>query len=374
MSRTGARQKALVSQVWQCEVAVFMLCSTAFASTRLNTTDGGAVAAPAETGRRLSTVRLAPVDGSSDEAVQIQSAAARAKDLASAGELADDGLAQVGLLLEAVNTTLALELEPFCTRRILALDPPPGVDAASVGEAMDRAKAWLSTVETKVGSARDSDGALPPTWGELGRRASTLAAFAAAERAFLLAQEGEEATRERRQVASLLSAALEDDDARIAAAANLWLACVRSEDESNARALSTLELPLAEPAKRTLPHAFFSRLVKCRLLATRGHPAAAVSILQQLEDRSLDWFTNDTDRANAERAAALVRWQVLDSWSGRLAAGANDDERRWCDEAKERIRREHFDKAEPTVLRLRPAVPFLGREAAAGGGETHGER
>lgn len=336
----------------------------AVASTRLDVPEAGAAAADGDARRPLGEIRLAVIDGSSDESAQVRAAAARAKDLASAGERAEESLAQVELLLEAVNTTLALETEPFSTRRILALDPPAGVNAADVGESLDRAHSWLAMVEQRVTGARDADGALPPSWNELHRRTTTLRAFAAAERTFLVPQDGADGTRERRQAASLLSPSLEDDDPRISAAASLWLACIRGDEEGAGSTYSSFELPLSEPTKGSLPHAFFGRLVTCRRLATRGHPAAAISLLQQLEDRSLDWFSNDKDRADGERAAALVRWQVLDAWQRKLAEGADDDERRWCQEAKERIRREHFDKSEPTVLRLHPAVPWLGRTPA----------
>ena len=108
-----------------------------------------------------------------------------------------------------------------------------------------------------------------------------------------------------------------------------------------------------------MPYAFFSRLLRCRLLADQGGWAVALTLLMQVEERCNDWFSDDIDRDRALRTCALVRIQILGVWRERLPSDTAEDERKWCDDRISRLRGERFGDDDTTVLRLSPAVPVL---------------
>ena len=186
-----------------------------------------------------------------------------------------------------------------------------------------------------------------------------LAAFSAAQRAYITSDEPGESSMSPRRAASRLSSLLEDSDPQVAAAANLWQACLRSLEADPSRALAVLDLVLDDPSPKQLPYAFFARLLRCRLIAARGGFTASLALLLQMEPRLDKWIPSDADRATALRATALVEIQILRQWYDHLDASTQIAERRWCAERIDALRTERFGGSNATVFRLKNAVPLM---------------
>jgi hypothetical protein len=310
-------------------------------------------------------VRLSPISGFEDDTAHLASISSRVAELVQQAEQANDRDAGVELRLAAANLILAHELEPACTRRLLGLtDGAVDGDPARLVAALDRADALINDAQA---SLRDGDSPAPvraddPRDGrleELARKASTLRAFGHALRAYLLTTDDPETNRQARRAASGLSAVLEDRDPQVAAAAAFWQACLRAGETDVTAAMSVLDMPLADPASNAMPYAFFSRLVRCRLLAIRGGPAVGLGMLVQMEERCNDWFTTPSDRQDALRTCAWIRLVILRDWYDRLLPDGRNDELAWCADQAERLRAEHFKDDSPTVRRVSPAIPII---------------
>jgi hypothetical protein len=322
-------------------------------------------------------VRLAPIEGFDDDASYVRSTATRVNEIGmQVGETVDLPT-RADLILAAVNLILARELEPSCTGRLLG---PLGEELPSsedqVREAFGRADAMLVEANTTLEEVRDL--AEPPgDWiAEATHRLDTLGAFAHALKAYLLPGEGPDAKEAARRAASRLAVLLEDDRPQVTAAAALWQASLRAREADPSRAMSVLGLALSRPRQGTLPFAFFARLLRCRILASRGGHAVALALLTQLEDRSVIWMARETDRANALRAITLVEIQVLRDWYARLPGPPDSPQRRWCVDRVKTLIDEHFSEDGSTVFRLTAAIPIVAVPEDAGRREPeapHGE-
>ncbi len=309
---------------------------------------------------KIPTVRLATMEGFDDDAAYVQSMADRAADLAEQAEQSTDPSTRASLLMAAANVTLAHELEPICSAELLHLpDSPDDREEARVSAALDRADDWIGRAK-KIIEGIDHDPEKEKTSRrELQRRREILDAFAQAFRAYLIPGDAREAAGADRRATSRLSVLLEDDDPQVVTAATLWQACLRARQPNLDRALAMLDRALADPPGRSLPYAFFERLLRCRLLARRGGHATALALLAQIEDLSTEWMGNDADRADALRTLALLNTQILADWHDRMSQADQSAERAWCSRRIEAIRAEHFGDENNTVLRLSPAVPLV---------------
>ncbi len=169
-----------------------------------------------------------------------------------------------------------------------------------------------------------------------------------------------------RRAASRLAVLLEDDRPQVAAAAALWQASLRARESDPSRAMSVLGLVLSRPRQGTLPFAFFARLLRCRILASRGGHAVALALLTQLEDRSDIWMAREADRTNALRAITLVEIQVLRDWYARLPGPPDSPQRQWCVDRVKTLIDEHFSEDGSTVFRLTAAIPIVAVPEDAG--------
>ncbi len=201
------------------------------------------------------------------------------------------------------------------------------------------------------------------------QRLQTLRAFATGLRAYLLSGADEDGARDLRRAVSLLAPLLEDRRRSVAAAANLWQACLRSRSSQPARALSTLDPALADPPADSMPHAYFARLLRCRLVASGGGAAAALALLMQMEERCNDWLTSERERDDATRAAQFIRLQVMADWYHQLPETDGNHLRRWCADRITELINERFAQNGDTVLRLTPVIPIIARPPAEHAGK-----
>ncbi len=308
-------------------------------------------------------VQLAPMPGFDDDAAYLRSVGDRVDELVKSAEGAagaGNETRRVGFLLAAVNVILAHQLEPSCTRAVLRLPRDQNqLDLATVQGGLDRADTLLARAQRTLQSVRESEGADVEWLREAAHRVKTLRAFGSALGAFLASGSADVDERGVRRAASLLSPLLEDRRRGVAAAATFWQASLRSLDADPARALSVLDLALADPHTAPIHYALFARLLRCRIIADRGGAAAALALLMQLEERIDEWITDETRRDLAVRTAQLVRLQILTAWRERLSPTDAVDERRWCADRFRALATDRFGEERNHVLRLTPAVPII---------------
>ncbi len=298
--------------------------------------------------------RLATIAGASAEGLTPDQVAARVATLEERGRDASSGLAKSEFFLAAANLILSRELEPICTDRFLKI---ARTDAAAKTA---QARSSLDRVDSLIGEARAALEAGAERSAELTRQADALTAFATAIRAYLELEADPDPTRTPRRAASGLSGWLEHDNPKIAAAAAFWQACLRSLEPAPASALAVLDPSSADPTPDGPRYGFFSRLLRCRLLAQRGSESLALGLLMQIEERVNEWFKVEADRLDAFRTIAWTQLRILQGWHDRLAEPTQAEERTWCDERMKRVQDEWLPKiGEATVLRLMDAVPLI---------------
>jgi len=309
---------------------------------------------------------LAPQPGFADAAAFLASVTSRVAELQEqAGEEAD-AVRKTGFLLAAANLILAEQLEPSCSRKFLQLDNPQHDDDALVAAALDRVDAMLVEAEALLlTEQKDSMNENPPPTDQpkdLNRIVVTLKAFAQALRAYLILEADSDSSRVARRAASGLSIILEDDNPQIAAAAAFWQATLRAMEPDPTPALDILDRAIVDLPIDAPRFGFFSRLLRCRLVAARGGPAAALALLMQVEERADGWFKADPDRAEALRSCSWLRLRILQDWQDRMDATTHANERAWCGSRIDTLRAERFsDASGVTVLRLNQAIPIIAR-------------
>ncbi len=311
-------------------------------------------------GSQQPAVRLAPMPGFDNNTAYARSIAARVEELTSQASQADDLTRRVDLLAASANLVLAHQLEPACTHTLLQLrrDEEVFQEAASRA-ALDRADKLITEAHDALRKLDDRND-LPDGWlAQSKRNLETLEVFALGLRAYLLPGASDEAVRGVRRAVSRLAPLLEDQSPAVTAAANLWQACLKSRGSDPARALSVLGPALADPPRESMPYAFFARLQRCRLIAKRGGPAAALALLMQIEEHCDDWLTDNTARDDAMRATQLVRIQILIDWHDHLNASSKAAERKWCADRIKALVADRFAEGSETVLRLTPAIPII---------------
>ncbi len=360
-------------------------------------------------------LRIAPPEGHQSTAAFRQWVSSEHERLKTLAEQAGTPFEQAELQASIAAHLLAHSLVEVATCRVLSIElnectipPNDGTGQAPIAEmeissnlakveaSLARAVNALATIDTGPEVKAPEDDEAPeqpgapsrsPAIEELRQRIEIIGAFARAIRAAMLDSEtvpatpggiapldpaspglgGNSRSDAARVAASGLSPLRENPDPAISAAAGLWQAVLRSNEDDKRAALAILGTATAEPKPGTLPYEFFGKLLRCRLIAERGSPAAALALLLQIEERCDGWFKGDA-RFQAVRTCAAVRMRILRLWSDRLKPEGNDDDRRWCDEQIAEIASDL--SAQSSLLPLSPAIPLDIRLVDSNGGET----
>ena len=251
----------------------------------------------------LPSVHLAPIGELADVAAYVQAVVGRVDRLVRQAEEAADPMIRADLLLAAANRILAYQLEPACTREFLGITGKrAAADEDALRTALDRADALIGRAQTDLPVILDGDASSSGDLRQTKYHLETLQAFSAALRAYLLARNGADPgsnppaapdlpeTASARRAALKLSVLLEDPNGQVAAAAAFWQACLRSRAQDVTRVMFLLPPALSNPPGKALPFAFFSKLLRCRLLASSGGHAGALALLAQIEERCDDWL------------------------------------------------------------------------------------
>ncbi|MCO6437656.1 MAG: hypothetical protein J5J06_11250 [Phycisphaerae bacterium] len=302
----------------------------------------------------LPRPKLVPL-GKSDESTYRHDTLAEIDDLLRRANGTADVTDRLDLSLTAANRILGLALEPAVTARFYELPDDLGLDAAKTSQLLTQAEGVLEEVGRALGE-KESASSLPvDVSSRLQRRQRILAAFAGALHAYLAPGEGD--PREvNRQAAVQLSVLLEEFDPVVPAAAGFWQAILRTREGDLEGAMLVLPLALSEPNRRQLPWDYFSRLLRCRVIARNGGYPTAIALLTQVEERCDRWLP--PDNAEAGRNAAIwFQLLTLREWSEKLPGDSS--EREWC--ARQIRELADMDGADGTpLLRLSPAIPILG--------------
>ena len=308
----------------------------------------------------IPEVHLSLIEGFDDHASYRESISERLADLERRVNEAHDVKLRAKLLLAYANQILAYELEPACTLKLLRLhDPPAGHNQPQ------QLRSVFDRVDRVMKQAKDAlNGAIEPpddTGNDIRHTRKSmdiLQLFARAQRSFLL-DDAEDPSREARRAASGLSALVENNDHTISTAATFWQACIRSRDADPTVVLSRLDYALANVGKSTLPYSFFSRLLRCRMLADHGGYPLSLTLLLQLEEHSREWFIHATAFDYTYRTLSLMRIQTLRAWYEKLPEKTHSEERRWCVKQIQQLIESRFDEDHKPVMRLWPAVPIV---------------
>ena len=312
----------------------------------------------------LPAVRLADHRGSDHEADSQRSAAEQVAALIERAAQAGGVLERAELQLKAANLILAVRLEPACTRALLGL--PVGQTPGDLSPLFEQADRLLQEAEeslshfSAVEPVPGADDAQARKRAKLADVSQVLQAFVTGLEAYLLPVSDTESRSTARKAASGLAILLEHDDQAVAAAASLWYAALRARDGEPERVLAFVPLTLKEPGHAELPYAFFSRLLRCRLLAARADGATtALALLYQLEERCNEWLSDPAQRAQAYHAASLVELQILAAWHARLSQPEDQAARQWCRDQLAAVTAERFADPSVPVYRLVNAIPTL---------------
>ena len=314
----------------------------------------------------LPDVRPAPIAGYADDAAYVRAMADRAEGFVKFAGDDRQERPRVDAWLAAAHWILSYELEPACTRRIHQLDPDDAPVSTDVTAALLRAEIVLQKSNETLDILRTREDTDALWLAAATRKQRTLSAFSRGLGEYLAPSVGENHVSKAREAASALAVLMEDDDERVVAAATLWHATLRARAEDPSAALAVLPMTATDPPKQTLPHAFFARLLRCELLARRGGFGVALALLAKMDEPVGTWFAQGPPRDDALRALAWTKLRVLKMWHTELMkSDANTAEAEWCAQRMQAIITDRLPEDRRTILRISPAIPVIGEEAAA---------
>lgn len=267
---------------------------------------------------------------------------------------AGDTVTVARLNLAAANLLLSLGAEPACSLAVQFLEL--GEHRAQGLASIERAHKLMANADAALADFDGQDHPDSERIEGLLNRMEKLRGFAAGMRAVL--EPGGD-TDEVREAATELSLLLEDSDPQVAAAAALYNAHLRRKALKPDRVLPSLDIALAPPKATRLPYDFFSRLLRCELIAQRGGHSAALALLMQMEILCDEWFARDEQRDEALRSVTVVELHVLREWHRSLGEAGDDRAREWCAEQFGEFTRERLSDEPASLLRLGRAIPIL---------------
>lgn len=311
----------------------------------------------------IPAVSFVPFEASKNNADFLREKAAAAASLIAEAKTTDTPLDRADQLLAAANLMLAYEAEPACSRRFFRVSDGPETEGsiAQATKALTEARALLQQADTTLLQVEQSDDDQAEALAARRSKLDALRAFRMALGTYLDVPTPADDGPDARRAASELSPLLEHPDARIAAAAKFWQTCLRAEEDDPSPALSRLEPALLEPVRDARPYSFFARLLRCRLLAQEGHPATALSLLLQMEERCHQTWFPAYSIEPAVRTVALLRLEVLREWYDRLSADTQPAQRNWCAERMREVIDERFGDDDRDILRIAPAIPIVAK-------------
>lgn len=320
----------------------------------------------------LPDPHLTPITGFNDDEAFLFSVTEEVQGLLKSADEAVLPKDRVDFQLTAANLILARGIEPACSRELLGIRDPGDetYGNAPLRTSFDQADKILKQAgESLTVLARDPK--IEPKWqAESKETQETLLAFSLGLRALLTHKGANDADihprmRRTRRATLGLSPFLEDRRPAVAEAARLWQTSLRASTGRSDRALASLSPALLPPNEDTLPYAFFSRLLRCRMLAKRDEMPVALALLMQIEDRCEEWLPTETERQDAIRTTQFTQLQLLSQWFDQLQSSDNPKNRAWCTQRQQELIESGFGTPSDTLFRLSYAIPILVQEPAS---------
>ncbi len=308
----------------------------------------------------LPQIIVVPQNDPEDKTEYARMISKQADELADQVEQTNSTTTKCDIYLAAANLILAKEMESQCARLGLGLSDNESADEDRlIRDAFQRADNFLEKATSLREKAAGQDSTSEGWLLHSEKRLSIVDTFAGAMREALLGENNPESVSSARRAASKLAILLEEDDEQVVAAATFWYALLRSRDKDVSVALSTLPLALADVKRKELPFAFYSRLLRCRLMARQGAYASALAILTRMEERSETWFARDKNIEKALRAIAAVQFGIIKSWQNHLVGPDKRSQRDWCSRRIQQLSKDRFPEGKGMVYRFSPAIPIV---------------
>ncbi len=257
---------------------------------------------------------------------------------------------RVQLLLSLANLRLARQAEPAVTRLILGDEST--TTRKRLGDITAAALADIDQATTLLVQLAKSP---PPNKAAAKQRSRCTQA---AEQLTAFSKCLNSLARETDTANALASVAPLTKSKRpeLASVARLFQAVLMRQGGQIDQALDLLPTALSPP--KQLPHDFFARLVRCRLLADRGGHAIATTLTLQMDVQAENWF--DKSRLpEARRAIGLLRIGLAERWAKQLQRDKLTEHATRRHKIAQGIRNDLFSGKDGTVYRLMLAVPIL---------------
>ena len=256
-------------------------------------------------------------------------------------------------LLAEANWWLAEAIAPPAARLLLAFSTED--DRVAIHDAASHAIKAVGQYRVVIKLLDDAD---PDRRRELKSHAETLEAFANLFAALSGDKNNGGDETHCRRAALDLSLAREHEDARIAAAAQLWQAFAWEAAGRRDRALDTLPTALGE--LKELPFDVYAELLRARLLASDGMSAAAATLLTRMRTLGAKRLSQAAAIASARQLIVVLECDILLKWKQRVAP----EQPKLAEEIDRRLRdlqNAHFADAEEGIYQLNTAIPVLCR-------------
>ena len=315
----------------------------------------------------LPNAGLTLLEGFENDLAFIRAVSEGVASLEASAEREDLALSRAAVLLGAVNSILARQIEPACSRKLLRIDLG---ESGGLREALDHADALLTRVEDTLKEVAETS-EIQAERNAVAKDHKTLHAFAAGLRAYLLPGKDDASLGRRRRAVTLLSPLIEDQDPAVSASATLWQACLRGVGSDIPRALSVLDLAVKRPSAGAMPYALYASVERCRLLAMQGGRATALALLMQVEGQCEEWLGETDEYLAATRMVQFAQMQILADWfDGAGSDGSNDEdegssgevrrnEKKWCADRIIELAEEGFAGEGNGLFRLGEAIPII---------------
>ncbi|GMU38854.1 MAG: hypothetical protein AMXMBFR22_30450 [Phycisphaerae bacterium] len=229
----------------------------------------------------------------------------------------------------AANLVLAHQAAEAATKLFLGV--APAGDRAELRKAAEEALALIQNALTELNQSgeggQDADADLRRVAKNLETLAETYLACASDDPPSIETIKG---------LLARLGVLSESDDLGLSDAALIWsaqLALLTPEDLS---VMDSLPLAWSEPEATRRVTGLYLRLKRCELLAHRGGYAAALGLLNRLEEEAPSWFSG-AESSLALRAVALFRLRVTAEWQSSVSDKATEATQVWYQQRKDAL-------------------------------------
>ncbi|MCG3130682.1 MAG: hypothetical protein FLDDKLPJ_01451 [Phycisphaerae bacterium] len=259
-----------------------------------------------------------------------------------------DPVARRQASVSAANLVLAHQAAEAATKLFLGV--ATAGDRAELRKAAEEAQTLIRSALAEISQpgdgGRDAD-------GDLRRIAGNLETLADA----YLACAGDDAppVETIKALLARLGVLSESDDPGLSDAALIWSAQLALSTPEVLPVVDSLPLAWSEPEASRRVSGLYLRLKRCELLAHRGGYAAALGLLNRLEEEAPSWFSG-AESDLALRSVALFRLRVTIGWESSFSGETPDAVRAWYKQRKDALTARIMNGGEVSMPLVNPLV------------------